>query len=156
MPDRLALARQSRGAVGQVSLVLLLADRQAEVGPRVQAVSAFAALGGEQRDDVIAHRHGAHPLTSRLHHAGALVPEHGRGVARGVGPRGGVHVGVADAARDEPDEHLTRARPREVELLHDQRAVELLEHGGAHLHELILPPPRRRRVRTAASGRAPP
>ena len=41
-------------AVGQVALVLLLADRQAEVGALVEAVDALAALGREKGDDVIA------------------------------------------------------------------------------------------------------
>ncbi len=46
-------------AVGQVALVLLLADRQAEVGPRVEAVDALAALGREEGDDVVAGRERA-------------------------------------------------------------------------------------------------
>ena len=54
--DRLAAARQARRAVGQVAEVLLLADRQADVRPRAAAVDALAALGREQRDDVVAGR----------------------------------------------------------------------------------------------------
>jgi hypothetical protein len=45
VPDRLAIAREARRAVGQVALVLLLADREAEVGLRAAAVDALAALG---------------------------------------------------------------------------------------------------------------
>ena len=52
--DRLAVAREPRRAVGQVALVLLLADRQAEVRARVEAVDALAALRREERDDVVA------------------------------------------------------------------------------------------------------
>ena len=55
--DRLAVARQARRAVGQVALVLLLADREAEVRARAQAVDALAALRREERDDVVARRH---------------------------------------------------------------------------------------------------
>ena len=54
MAQRLAAAREPRGAVGQVAEVLLLADRQAEVGQRAAAVHALAALGREQRHDVVA------------------------------------------------------------------------------------------------------
>ena len=53
--DRLAVAAESRdGAVGQVALVLLGADRHAQVRARRQAVDALAALRREQRDDVVA------------------------------------------------------------------------------------------------------
>ena len=59
VPDRLAVAAQARRAVGQVALVLLLADRQAEVRAVVAAVDALAALRAEQRDDVVAARDGS-------------------------------------------------------------------------------------------------
>ena len=52
--DPVAVAGDPGGAVGEVALVLLLADRQAEVGPRVEAVDALAALGREEGDDVVA------------------------------------------------------------------------------------------------------
>ena len=52
--DAVALAGDPGGAVGQEALVLLLADRHAEVGPRVEAVDALAALGREEGDDVVA------------------------------------------------------------------------------------------------------
>ena len=54
MADLLAVATQASGPVGQVALALLLADREAEVGARVAAVDALAALGREQRDDMVA------------------------------------------------------------------------------------------------------
>ena len=56
MAHRLAAAVQARGAVGQEAEVLLLADREAEVGAVGQAVDALAALRREQRDDVVAGR----------------------------------------------------------------------------------------------------
>ena len=57
--DRLAVAREPGRPVGEVALVLLLADRQAEVRPRVEAVDALAALRREERDDVVAGRERA-------------------------------------------------------------------------------------------------
>ena len=57
--ERLAVAREPRRAVGQVALVLLLADREAEVRARAAAVDALAALRREQRDDVVAGRERA-------------------------------------------------------------------------------------------------
>src|SRR4029079_5344894 len=38
VPDRLAVAGQASGPVGEVALPLLLADREAQVGARVEAV----------------------------------------------------------------------------------------------------------------------
>ena len=55
-------------------------------------------------------------------------------VAGRVGAGRGVEIGVADAARDEPDEHLARLGLGELDLLHLERRAELLQHGGADLH----------------------
>ena len=57
------------------------------------------------------------PVADLLDDARALVPEHGRRVAGGVGAGGRVEVGVADAAGDEPDEHLAGPRLGQVDLL---------------------------------------
>ena len=88
---------------------------------------------------MVAGRDVGDALADGLDHAGALVAEHGRGVAGGVDAGGRVHVGVADAAGDESDERLSGARPGQLELLHDQRPAELLEQRGANPHPI---PPR--------------
>ena len=76
--DRLFLASASTVEEAEV---LLLADRHAEVRPRVDAVDALAALGREEGDDVIARLErgdvGANPLDDTR----PLVAEHGRRVA---------------------------------------------------------------------------
>ena len=41
---------------------------------------------------------------------------------------------MADAAGDEPHEHLARARLGELDLLDHQRLTELLEHRGPDPH----------------------
>ena len=138
MADRLAVAREARGAVGEIALVLLLADREAEVRARAQAVDALAALRREQGHHVVARSQRAHAVADRLNDARALVPEHRGSVAGRVGAGGGVHVGVAHAARRQPHEHLPGARSSKLELLHDERLAELLEHGGADLHGTIV------------------
>ena len=127
-PSRLRRAR----AVRQVALVLLLADRQADVGLVAAAVHALAALGREQRDHVVAGLHERDPLAHLLDHAGALVAEDRGGVARGIRARRRVEICVAHAAGLEPHQHLTRARLLELDLLHGQRLPELLENGRAH------------------------
>ena len=153
MADRLAVrAREARGAVGQVALALLLADREADVRLRAQAVLALAALRREQRHDVVADREVAHALADRLDDARALVAEHRRRVARRVDARGGVHVRVADAAGDEAHEHLALPRLRELELLHHERLSELLQHCCTHPHGRE---PTARAGRGGAAWRAP-
>ena len=135
MADRLAVQREARRAVREVALVLLLADREAEVRAVAAAVDALAALRREERDDVIAGRERRDALADLLDDAGALVPEHGRRVAGRIGARGGVEIGVADAAGDEAHEHLAGARLGQLDLAHDERLPELLEDGGSDLHQ---------------------
>ena len=60
------------------------------------------------------------------------------GRSRRVGTGGGVEIGVADPAGDEPDQHLPGLRLGQLDLLDPERLPELLEHRGAHLH---LKPP---------------
>jgi hypothetical protein len=78
-----------------------------------------------QRGDV-----GADPLDD----AGPLVTQHGRRVARRVSAGGGVEIGVADTAGNDPDEHLPRPRLGQLDLLDCKRRAELLQYSGAHLH----------------------
>ena len=52
--DRLAVPEEARRAVGKEALVLLVTNRQTEVRARAAAVDALAALGREERDDVVA------------------------------------------------------------------------------------------------------
>ena len=134
VPQRLAVAREPRGAVGEVAEALLVADRDAAVGAVAEAVDALPALGGEERDHVVAGRDERDAVTDALDDAGTLVAEHAGRVAGRVGAGGGVEVGVADAAGGEPDEHLARLRLGEIDLLDDERAAELLEDCGADLH----------------------
>ena len=121
-------------AVGQVALVLLLADRQAEVGPRVDAVDALAALRREHRHDVVADGERADVRPDLLDDPRSLVAEDRRRVSGGVGAGGGVEIGVADAAGGEADQDLPRLRLGELDLLDDERLAELLEHRRAHPH----------------------
>jgi hypothetical protein len=83
---------------------------------------------------VVARLERGHAFADALDDAGALVTQHRRRVARRIGAGGRVEVGMADAARDEPDEHLARLRLGEIDLLHRQWCAELLEHRGADLH----------------------
>ena len=134
MPDRLAVAGQACRPVGEVALVLLLADREAEVGARVEAVRALPALRREERHDVVSGRDGRDAVADLLDYTGAFMPEHGRRVAGGVGAGRRVQVGMADAAGHEANEDLAGLGLGQIDLLHLERPAELLEYRGSDLH----------------------
>src|SRR5581483_4373711 len=98
------------------------------------------ALRREQRDDVVARPDEAHVRPDRLDDTGALVAEDARGVPGRIGTRGGVQVGVADAAGGEPDERLPRLRLLELDLLHDERLAEPLEDCRPDLQRCEVAP----------------
>ena len=102
-------------------------------------MQALATLRRKQRHDVVAPCDATSAPTP-LDDAGALVREEGRRVTGGVGARRCVQVGMADAARHEADEHFTCPRLGELDLLHDERPTELLEHRRANLHALVRKP----------------
>jgi len=83
---------------------------------------------------VVADRQRVDAVADRLDDPRALVAEHRRGIAGRVDAGRRVHVGVADATRDEAHEHLALLGLLQVELLHDERLAELLENRGAHTH----------------------
>ena len=83
---------------------------------------------------MVAHRQGRDALADGLDDPGALVPEHRGRVARRVDARGRVEVGVADPAGGQADERLAGAGGGQVDVLHDERRAELLEHRGTDLH----------------------
>ena len=138
MPDRLAAAREPRRPVGQIAQVLLLADRETEVRPLVEAVAALAALRREQRHDVVARRDRRHACSHGLDDAGALVAEHRRRVPRRVGAGRRVEIRVADPACDEPDEHFACLRLGELHVLDREWCPELLENCGLDAHPPII------------------
>jgi hypothetical protein len=115
-----------------------LADGQAQVRLRAAAVDALAALRREQRDHAVAGLHVAHALADSLHDPGTLVTEHRRGIAGRVRAGSRVHVGVADAARLEADQHLARPGLSEIDLGGVQRRPELLQDRGTDLHGCLL------------------
>jgi hypothetical protein len=130
----LSVARESRRSVRQVAKPLLIADREAAVRARAQAMDASAAFGGEEGDDVVARLDEHHALADALHDPGTFVAENARHVAGRIGPRRGVEVGVANTACDETDERLPRFWLGQLDGLHRERLPELLEHRCRDLH----------------------
>ena len=132
--QRLSAEGETRGAVREVAETLLVADGGAAIRPRAQAMDALTALRGEERHDVVALRDERHIVAHPLDDACALVPSTHGAYPLGSAPGSCVEIRVADAARDEPDEHFAGLRLCEVHILDDERLPELLEHGGADLH----------------------
>src|SRR5207247_9858134 len=97
--DRLSVSREPRRAIRQVAEVLLLPDREAEVGARVAAMLALAALRRKERYHVVARSDRGHPFADCLAYARALVAENGGHVAGRIRARGSIEVDVAGAGR---------------------------------------------------------
>ena len=111
-----------------------LAAHRAEVALAVQAPEAVAAGGDEGRDDMVADRDARDLGSDPLDGARALVAEDAR---RGRGQRavGGGHVGVADAARADADDHVGRAGIEGRDVL-DRQVDGSREDGSAHVVSL--------------------
>ena len=75
MQDGAVVEAEARGAVGHHALALRGADRLAEIGLAREAVFAFAAFGGVERDHVVAGHDALHALADLEHDARALVAE---------------------------------------------------------------------------------
>ena len=122
-------------AVGEVALVLLLADGEAEVRLVGDGSGCTRGTGARRasRRDRRARRWSRPRRPSSTTPAPSWPSTVGR-VAGRVGAAGRVEVGVTDAAGREPHEHLARPRPVELDVLDDERLGELLENGGADLH----------------------
>ena len=86
---------------------------------------------------MVADDDAGHAGADRLDDAGTLMAEHGGAACLGRAVDR-VEVGVADAARAEPHEHLARLWRGELEILHLVRPTGCLEHSGANLHRRLL------------------
>ena len=84
---------------------------------------------------MVARRDVADAVADALDDTRTFMAEHRRRIARRVGAGRGVEIGVADAARREPDQDLAGSRLGEVQVLNFEWRSELLENGGADLHE---------------------
>ena len=151
MAQRLTGAGEARRPVREIAETLLVADRDAAVGARIEAVLAPAAFRREECDDVVARLHQGDIGAYRLDHSRALVAEDARRVAGRIGAGSRVQIRVADAARDEADECLSCLRLGQVDFLDDEGLSELLEHGGADPHATPFV-----RLRTPIIARLPP
>ena len=106
-------------------------DVLADVGAPRGAEAAAAAVGKPREHDVVAGLDVRDARPDLLDHARALVPEDRRQERR-VDVLDDVEVRVADAARGHADRDLALFRRVELDLLDDERLVELVEDGSPH------------------------
>ena len=109
--DRLAVAREPRRPVHQAARRHRRPHGGAELRQVARALLALAAPRCPRERDVVADADARDAVSDRLDDARALVPEHARARVLRCSVDG-VPVGVADAARVMPDEHLLRAAGR--------------------------------------------
>jgi len=132
--DRLAVLRETPGAVGHVAGPHGGRDRLAQVGLGRGAVFAVSALGNVERDDVVAGLQRFHSGSALRHDAAAFVAEDaGEGALRVVA-RQREGVGMADAAGDDLQQYFALARTFDVHFLDRQRFFGLPGYGGTGFH----------------------
>ncbi len=135
MQDRVAIERRKpAGAVRHEALTLGRADRLAEVRLGVQAVFAFPAFRGVERNDMIALLQAGDARAHIHHDARALMPKNGREETLGIGTRQREFVGMADAGGLDLDQNLALAGAIEIDLHHLKRFSGGNGHGCAGSH----------------------
>jgi hypothetical protein len=94
-------------------------------------------IGIRSEDDVIPRDHLSDMVTDSFDDAGAFVPENRR-KRRGQLPVSARNVGVADADRDNPDEHVGGLEIRQVDLFEDEWTLQAVSDRGCTLHGPLL------------------
>ena len=96
-------------------------------------------------------REVGHAVADLLDDAGALVPEHAR-QGEGDEPFPGAEVGVAEAGRDDADQHLVALRALDLDLLEHERLVVGGQHRRGGRRHVGSPLGARRRCRRGVRG----
>ncbi len=132
--DRLAVDAEAAGGIGHQALALRAADQLAQVGLAREAELALAALGGVERDHVVALLERGDARAHVHHHARAFMAQDGREDAFRIGAREGVVIGVADACGLDFHQHLAELRALEVHGLDGQGFAGFPGNGCFGLH----------------------
>jgi hypothetical protein len=133
--DRRAVLREAAGAVRHVTGPDGGGDGLAQIGFRRGAVFAIAAFRDVQRNDMIARLQRLHARAAFHHDATALMAEDaGKGAFRIVaGER--ERIGMADAAGDHFQQHLSFTRTFDIDFLDGERLFRFPGNGGTRFHE---------------------
>src|SRR5207245_6934152 len=106
----------------------------AEVRPAVAALRAPAAGGDEAKCDAVSRADMRHARADLLDDPGAFVAEHHRPATPAERALCEMEIGVADARRRDPYEHLVVARRIELDLLDAHRPPRLVQHNRLNPH----------------------
>ena len=130
--DRGAALAHERGAVGARAAHFQVQPLHA-MGLHVASTIWADAAPRKRDDDVIAGCEFRHAVADGLHHARAFVAVN-RGIGRVVVAVATVQVGLAHAARHDPDQRLVRPRIGQFEPI-DREGTEFFAHdGGGDFH----------------------
>ncbi len=138
MIDGLAIFREAGGAVRHQPLALGGTDLLAEVGLAGFAEFALAALGGVERDHVIAHLDAGDPFADRFDDAAPFVTENAGEDPFRILTGEGEGIGVADAGRDDAHPHLARLWRHDLDLFDGEGLTRTPGDGGFTLDALNL------------------
>ena len=133
----LATQREAAGAVGHYAFALRGTNRRAEIGLARQARFALAALGGVQRDDVIALLYRGDTGTDVNDDAGALVTQDRREQAFRIATGTREFVGVSNAGRLDLDQHFARLRSVKLHRLDNQRCPGSMRDSSTNVHDVL-------------------
>ncbi|MNT35089.1 hypothetical protein D3C72_1711030 [compost metagenome] len=139
MEQLLTLVGETRGAIRHQTLALSGTNGLAQVGLAGAAEFALAALGGIQRDHMIAHCNRSDAFTHRLDDGAAFVPQDRRKDTFRVRAGQGVGIGVADTAGDNAQQHFASLGHGHVDFDDLQRFLGLEGNSGTGLDHQSSP-----------------
>jgi hypothetical protein len=126
----LALALESRGAVGHQTLTLCGSDLTAKVGLSGLAELALLAFGGVESNDVVTRLDVGDALANGLDNTGTLVSEDNRESTFGILARECVGICVANTSVVDLNSDLVGLRRSNLDILNGERLASLPGDGG--------------------------
>ncbi len=136
MQHRLALIGKAAGAIRHQALALGFPDRLAEIGFRIKAIIAFAALGRVERNHMIADGERGDALAHFHNNARAFMSQNDRKETLGIITGQSERIRVANARRLHLDQHFTRPRTLQLNSLNFKRLSHLKCHRRTHVHHI--------------------
>ena len=151
MKDRLAIEGETGGSVRHQPLALGGADRLTQVCLGVQAIIAFPAFRGVERDNMITRLERGNASAYLQHNTGAFMAEDRREQPFRVSTRKGEFISMADTGGLDFHQHFTGLWTFKVNLHNLKRFASFESNSGAGFHS--NPPMYYYLLETALHGR---